>query len=310
MAIQTQTFEQSLAHDTYSTQELQSWEYATQFVSSLANDPNFIEYTTGLDIDSDSQRSFDYAYALSEYAESYVGEYADMFDEQAAEQIRIIANMPYAAYASVAIDLYNQRRKRGERLPESEWEHYNTLKAQTVWYNQMTNVYMYRHGNESFGTISQAAAGTMLDYVPHHDISLFEQKATDILRGARTEAAARHFIESLEPFGISVRAATIEEDLHGADIVVSFGSQQAYIDIKASLNKLAEEAHGYEFTEQGNMYHLPHAKPGRQQNVLLFPGFTDNDLGDSMRLSDKITDERRMAIGSQLTRIFAALKMR
>ena len=268
------------------------WDEASYYVTNLTNEPDFIAYIEdqGFDIGS-----IDYADALSSYTDATLEQQEGLIDEQTATRIRLIANAPYITYASLEINELKRRRMGGRKLPTNEWNRFNALKHQAVWYNQMLNDYMYINDGESFSAIAQATTEQTLDHFPSHT----HQAATTmegILRGARTEAATRHLFDDA---AIPYRPATAEEDLRGADVMLTMPDGEYAIDIKKSLDQLAENDGGYDFEENGKFYSIAHH--GNHKKILLFPGFTESDLGDSVRLSAEITNQRKDKVRAQLS---------
>jgi hypothetical protein len=247
----------------------------------------------------------EYADALSRYAEDYLTTQGELLDDTTAQKIRITANAPYAIHVNTMIQAYNDQRTAKGKLPEDQWQHYNDLKQYAVWYNQTISSYMYDHDDDSMGAISQATVDTALGHFahdPHHAEATMKQ----VLRGARTEAAARHFLEDSH---VPVRPATIEEDLRGADLVVTIANRAFSIDIKSSLDQLARSAGSYDFANTGNqLYYVEHAQGKRDAKIMLFPAFTDADLGDALRLDPETTASRGNIVAVQLQRAINELQ--
>lgn len=291
--VKTQTYETNNP-STIETETLpkSSWDDIGQYVTSLTNEPDFISH---VEEQGFSKGTIEYADALSRYAETEVSRQGELVDEQSATQILLTASAPYITHVSMRINELKELRDGG-KLPKNEWDEFNSLKAQTVWYNQMLSDYMYTYNDDSFSAISQTMVGQVLDHLPSRSV---EPTTTigGIIGGARTEAATRHLLDAIPaPY----RPATPEEDLHGADLVLMFSGEEYYVDIKRSLNKLAENNGGYSFEQTNKTYAIDSSGP--KKKILFFPGFTDNDLGDSLRLNAEITNERKIIIGVQLMR--------
>ena len=299
VATKTKTYEPPITTTETEHPTTSTWDHTSHYVTSLTNEPNFITYVEEQGI---KQGSIDYADALSRYADASLEQQEGLIDEQTATRIRLVANAPYITHASLEINELRRRRMAGRRLPPDEWDRFNALKHQAVWYNQMLNDYMYEHDNESFSTIAQTITEQALDNLPSHT----HQAATTmegILRGARTEAATRHFFDDAE---IPYRPATIEEDLRGADVILTMPDGEYAIDIKKSLDQLAENNGGYDFEENSRFYSI--ADHNGRKKILLFPGFTESDLGNSLRLSPETTDQRKDKIRAQLSMAWAEIR--
>lgn len=309
MLLHEQTNTQPYITEAYTTQQTDSWEHSATFVRELNYDKQFITYALERGIDPNDQYNPDYADALRDFTESILDTHDDMFEDTTKQEIRMIAGIVPIARASQTIDHYSKRRDEGKRLPDDDWRLYNDLKRRTVEYNQIANTYMYDNPEQSYSSLSEAVIGSMADYVPAHDIDALTKKAANTLRGARIEAAAHHLFDAMsQQFDITVRSGTVREDLRGADLVVETQGHTIHIDIKASLDQLARDAKGYNFEKEKKAYYICPEKPGEPRKVLLFPGLTDKNLGDSMKLSEKVTNERLLPMALQLQKIVEHLK--
>lgn len=295
VATKTNTRTHESIHHTAETEQptASRWDSISDYVTSLTNEPDFISLTGGQGLERDSM---EYADALSQYTEASIAQQEGLIDEQMATQIRLVANAPYITHASLRINELKRRRMGGRKLPKDEWDSFNTLKHQAVWYNQMLGDYMYTHDSDSFSDISQALVDQTLDHFPS-GATPAATTMEGIVRGVRTEAATRHLFDDCE---IPYRPATPAEDLRGADVILTLPNAEYDIDIKKSLDQLAENNGGYTFEENAKLYSI--ASHGRgHKKILFFPGFTDADLGDSLRLDETTTNQRKDIIRVQLT---------
>lgn len=270
-----------------------AWDEVSDYVTGLTHEPDFIAYAEEQGFDT---HSMEYADALSQYTEASIEQQAELIDERKATQIRLVANAPYVVHTSLRINELNNQRRGGNTLPKQEWDELNELKRQAVWYNQMMNDYMYTFDDESFSAISQATMDQALDHFVY-DTDTVTTTMEGIVRGARTEAATRHLLDDCN---VPYRAATAEEDLRGADVILTLPSGEYDIDIKKSLDQLAENNGGYNFAETKRLYSIAQNRKGHKK-ILFFPGFTDSDLGDNLRLDEETTNTRKDIIRVQLT---------
>lgn len=270
-----------------------SWDQIGDFVASLSYEPDFLAIVESQNLKS---QSMEYADVLSQYVEASIEQQAELLDEKTTAQLRLVANAPYITHASLKINELNNRRKNGHRLPENEWNEFNNLKQQAVWYNQTLSEYMYSYSDESFSEIAQTIGDQVLDHLPGETQSAIST-IEGIVRGARVESATRHLLEDAN---IPYRTTSIEEDLHGADIVLIHSGNEYPVDIKRSLDQLAENDGGYTQIEESlRLYSIYTDKRGNK-SILFFPGFTDEQLGDNLHLGESVTDERKNLIGAQL----------
>lgn len=124
-------------------------------------------------------------------------------------------------------------------------------------------------------------------------------------RGARTEAATRHLLDIAQ---VPYERGTVYEDTRGGDIIVKFNNQRIKVDIKSSLDQIAKINGGYDETqEQNKAYAISKAPRDRSVTdhvIAIFPGFTDRDFGDSLKLqlSDDELQQRSQMLSAQLMR--------
>lgn len=269
------------------------WDDVGDYVTSLTNEADFIRIVEQQGLVSDS---IEYADALSRYAEEALVQQEGLIDEKTATQIRLVARAPYVTHASLAINKLRTQRMGGRRLAREEWNTFNHMKKQAVLYNQLLNEYMYQNTDDSFSAISQVISDQALDHCGR-DIHAGAMAIEGVVRGARTEAATRHLFDDCD---VPYRSATPEEDLRGADVILTLPSAEYDLDIKKSLDQLANNNGGYNFTETRKLYSIAQNHNGRKK-ILFFPGFTDADLGDKLRLDRATTDTRQDIIRIQLT---------
>lgn len=287
------------AHQLYEQNtETTAWEDSSSYILSLKNDANFIEYLHGHSIDSNDPTSPDYIHGLSLYTQWLVEHDDNMTSPQSLDQILLAGMSPHHVMNSMTIRLYEQKREAEGRLPDDEWNHYNELKKESVEYNQLLSNYMHTFDHESFSTISQSLIDSAADHFPHETLSAAIGNLENTLKGARTEAAARHLIG--DSAGIPSRPATTSEDLQGADIVVQHNNRDYSIDIKSSYAQLEHANPGHDFAEKQQLYHVQEHLKSNTHRILLFPGFTEKVLGDSLRLSKEQTENLALRILVQL----------
>lgn len=268
-------------------------------VQSFENDPTFIESLNSQNIDPNDKTNMDYASTLSYYAEDYCQVYADTLDPKEAQEISLIANTPYMLHVSHNLAHYeNERRKR--RLDDDEWSYYTeTLKPYAVWYNQKLSDYIFEHDETKFSALTETLADSAYDSFPHHETAV-ESQIKIIARGARTEAVGRQLLQDTP---IEHVPGTAEDDLRGGDIIITYKGKRIKVDFKSSLDSIARLRGGYDdITKNHLTYALTHNKNDKYGAIVLFPGFTDKDLGDNCRLPEKIAAQRSQAIAIQLQR--------
>ncbi len=270
-----------------------NWDDIGHYVTSLTNEADFITLVEEQGLANDS---LEYAEALSRYTDDTLAQQEGLVDEKTATQIRLVAGAPYVTHASLAMNELRARRMGGRRLPREEWNAFNHMKKQAVLYNQLLNEYMYQYPDDSFSALSQAISDQALDH-SGRDTQTAANAIEGVVRGARTEAATRHLFDDC---AVPYRAATPEEDLRGADVILTLPGAEYDLDIKKSLDQLASNNGGYDFTETRKLYSIAQNRSGHKK-ILFFPGFTDVDLGDKLRLDRATTEARQDIIRIQLT---------
>lgn len=275
---------------------------AHKVVSDFSQDSLFIESLLDKGVDPEDTTSYGYMAALSAYAEDYVANLGDMYDPRVVTEISLLANAPLMIYVSNQIQHYESQRSGGHRLNQESWSYLqNELKPYSVWFNQKLSDYMVDHDTTKFSDIIEALTDTTLEHFPHHEEDV-ESHLTNIARGARTEAVGRQLVALT---GLQYAPGTPEDDLRGGDIVVVYKGKRIKIDFKSSLDQIAKHIGGYDAVEEKHqMYAVRHFKRDKYGSILLFPGFTDGDLGDACRLPQKVAEERAFQMSIQLQRAF------
>jgi hypothetical protein len=268
-------------------------------VQNFENEPLFIESLINQGIDPHNKTTLEYANALSYYAEDFCNIYADSLDSKESEEVSLIANTPYMLHVSRDLAHYENERKV-RRLDEDEWTYFTqTLKPYAVWYNQKLSDYMFTNDNTKFSTINETLADSAYDSFPHKEGAV-EQQVKNITRGARTEAVGRQLLEDTD---IQHAPGTPEDDLRGGDIIIIYNNKRIKVDLKSSLESIAKLRGGYdEIAKTNTAYALMHNKRDAYGSIVLFPGFTDKDLGDNCRLPERIAKQRSQLMANQLQR--------
>lgn len=290
----TEIFRSNLDH-----RQLPDLQNSLNIVKNFENEPVFIEQLTKHGIDPHDRTSVDYANALSYYAQDYCNTRADMLEPKQSQEISLIASTPRMLHVSQEIAQYEGMRKT-RRLDDSEWSYLTqTLKPYSVEYNQNLSDYIFKYSDTNFKSLNETLADGAYDSFPHRE-SAVEQQIKIISRGARTEAVGRHLLEDTP---IEYTPGTPEDDLRGGDIIIIYKGKRIKVDFKSSLDSIAKLRGGYdEITEKKLTYALVHNKRDQYGSIVLFPGFTDNDLGDNCRLPKKMAEERSFSIMIQLQR--------
>ncbi len=276
-----------------------SWKSANETIAAFAYEPLFMESLQNSGIDPLDRTSSEYANALSFYALDYCHTHADILAPDEAAQITLIANAPYLSHVQRDLDHFEHERKH-RRLDNDEWSYLNdTLKPYAVWYNQRLSDYIYTHPNSNLSEINQTLSDSTISHFPHKEHEVTE-KLHAITKGARKEAITRQLLDRTP---IEYVPATPEEDLHGGDLIILYNGKRIKVDVKSSLDAIARIRGGYdEIESKGLMYAITRDKRDTYGSIVLFPGFTEAELGNNCRLPADGLDERAMMLAIQLQR--------
>lgn len=289
------------------------WIEAHAAIQKISNEPAFIDTLSGAGLQPTDRTSLDYAKALSVYAGDYceTRERDESIERGLADQIKLLANAAYYLHNQKEISYYeNERDVR--HLSDEEWQYYQDFKPYMIWYNQLLADYAYANPRATLSDMNTALITQALPSFPG-EAEAVERHIKQATRGARTEAASR---ELLDRTPIDYSPGTIEDDLRGGDLIVTYKGHRVKVDIKSSLGDIAAVRGGYAEIDQ---HHLSYAilKARRDGNdkakhvVVVFPGFTDEDFGDSLslQLPDEVIQQHANSLARQLTLAFRELQL-
>jgi len=257
--------------------------------------------------------SVDYAKALSEYATQYCEEHQhdDSLTTDQIDQIKLLANAPLYLHNEKELSFFDSEKHR-RRLADDEWQYCQDFKPYMIWYNQLLADYAYTNRRDTLSGLNNVLIQQALPYFPS-EAEAVERNIKRATRGARTEAVAR---ELLDRTPIDYSPGTIDDDLRGGDLIVTYQGHRVKVDIKSSIAEIAAVRDGY---DEIDSHHLRYAilitrKDGgdtAKHVVVLFPGFTDSDLGDSLslQLPEANIQEHADSMAKQLHLAFAELKL-
>lgn len=220
------------------------------------------------------------------------------------------ANAPYLGHVQKQLDRYEQQRKH-RRLSSAEWVEYSDiLKPYAVWYNQLLSDHFYTHPETTFSDVNRVLIEQTLDHFPHHEQDI-ELSVLATTKGARKEAVTRQILDQTH---INYVPGTPEDDLKGGDIIIEYNGKRIKVDIKSSLQAIADIRGGYdEIQKKHVMYAISRDKRKGKNNkfnsIIIFPGFTDDDLGDRCYLAPELMETRADNLAVQLQRACIEAKL-
>ena len=289
------------------------WSEAQTCVQQLATKPAFIERLTSAGLPNEDKTSLDYAKALSARAGDYCAsrEQDGSINRSLADQIKLLANVSFYLHNQKEISYYEQERDN-RRLTDEQWQYYQDFKPYMIWYNQLLSDYAYSNPRATLSDLNNNLIAQALPSFPG-EIEAVERNVKRATRGARTEAASR---ELLDRTHLDYSPGTIEDDLRGGDLIVTYNGHRVKVDIKSSLSDVAAVRGGYQSI---NEHQLSYAilKTRRDGNdkakhvVVLFPGFTDGDFGDwlSLQLPEQAIQKHADKLAAQLELAFRELQL-
>ena len=299
--------------DTITSPTPSGWIEAHNLVQGFLAEPTFIDALSSSGLHPIDKTSVEYAKALSVYA----GEYCDTHEQDKsigqgqADQIKLLSNIPYYLHNQKEISYYeNERDVR--HLTDEEWQYYQDFKPYMIWYNQLLSDYAYTNPHGTLSDVNTALMNQALPSFPGESEAV-ERNIKRATRGARTEAASR---ELLDRTPIDYSPGTIEDDLRGGDLIVTYKGHRVKVDIKSSLSDIAAVRGGYAEIDQHQLSYaiLKARRDGNDKAkhvVVIFPGFTDADFGDSLslQLSDETIQTHANSLAHQLTLAFHELQL-
>ncbi|MBC7868707.1 hypothetical protein H7X69_00820 [Candidatus Saccharibacteria bacterium] len=290
-----------------------SWMEASKVVRGFSTEQTFLQTLANEDLQPSDRTTVEYANALSAYAEDYcdVNNQDGAIEQSQVDQIKLLANAPRFMHNKEEVTYYdNERRKR--RLTDEEWNHYQSFKPYMVWYNQLLSDYAYTNPQAKLSDMNRALVEQSIPSFPGQT-EVVERGIKDATRGARTEAVSRQLLDRTP---VDYSPGTIEDDLRGGDLIVMHNGHRIKVDIKSSLSDVAAIRGGYDKIYKE---HISYAisKKKRDHNVkdqhvvVVFPGFTDLDLGDSfnLRLPEEDIQNRADFLAHQLKFAFRELRL-
>lgn len=274
--------------------ETSNIESSRRLLEGLTLDPSFIEYSNGADTGT-----FEYYDSLSKFIEDYTNAHADILDTEQIEGLLVLANAPLALDVSERISEVSLRRDKNEYIEEPEWSAYNDNKRYSVWYNKLLGNYMENNPDSSFSEIKQAISDSAASAGLYSEVA--EKYTRYITTGARTEVASKDLLQYVvKDFG-EVTEGTEEDDLRGGDLWIKVSGKRLKIDIKNSMSEI-EAGRDYDPSAE-KLYRIGkyvHKDGSTEKSIILFPGFTSKDLGDSILLDDAQKEKLAPRLGLQL----------
>jgi len=288
------------------------WSEAAKTVRQFSSEPAFLEMLQTERISPTDPTTVEYANALSVYAQDYCDVYGQdgTVEQSELEQVRLIANAPYFLHVKKEVSFYEHKRST-QGLNKDEREYYQGFKPYMVWYNQALSDYAYSNPNEKMSDLNKALIEQSLVAFPR-ETGVVEREIKMATRGGRTEAVARSLIDLTS---IDYAPGTIEDDLKGGDFIVMHNGNRVKVDIKSSLSSIAHIRGGYDQIEKQQITYAiskdKRSSDKSQHTVVLFPGFTDSDIGDSLSLNLSQPDIQKRAdfVAKQLNLAFAELRV-
>ena len=289
------------------------WFEAHEIVQAFSLKPAFIDALSRAKLQPTDRTSVEYAKALSAYAGNDCDrrEQDGTIERGLADQIKLLANAAYYLHNEKEISYYENERDI-RRLTDEEWEYYQDFKPYMIWYNQLLADYAYANPQATLSDMNTALIAQALPSFPS-ETEAVERHIKQATRGARTEAVSR---ELLDRTAIDYNPGTIDDDLRGGDLIVTYQGHRVKVDIKSSLSDIAAVRGGYDEIDKHQLSFaiLKARRDGNDKAkhvVVVFPGFDDSDLGDSLslHLPDEAIQQHANSLARQLTLAFHELQL-
>jgi len=290
-----------------------SWNEASRVVRGFTTEPAFIEALGSEGVSPTDSTTVEYANALSAYAESYYSVYGqdESTDPNQSTQIRLLASAPRLIHSQKEINFYQSEGKK-RNLTTEEKTYCNSFKPYLVWYNQLLSDYDFANPTGKMSEMSKALTEQSLLSFPY-DSPLVESSIRKRMRGARTEAVSQQLLSRTS---LDYSPGTANDDLQGGDVIVIHKGLRIKVDLKSSLDPIATIRGGYDKIFKDRICYAISKKAsnhGNKENyvIVLFPGFTDSDLGDSLglHLPEKDMQSRAENIERQIRLAFRELRL-
>ncbi|MBC7943274.1 hypothetical protein H7X68_02130 [Candidatus Saccharibacteria bacterium] len=286
-----------------------SWVDAHNIVQKFTTESAFIDKLSNDDSQPPDITSVEYANALSVHAQEYCD--ARKISQSQSDQIKLLANVPYYLHNQKESSYYeNERDVR--HLTDEEWQYYQGFKPYMIWYNQLLSDYVYTNPQATLSDMDTALIEQALPSFPG-ELESVERNIKAAVRGARTEAVSRELLDLTQ---IDYSPGTIDDDLRGGDLIVIYKGNRVKVDIKSAISDIAAVRGGYSEIDK---HHLTFAifkarRDGHDKTkhvVVIFPGFTDSDLGDSLslQLPEKDIQKHADSLAKQLQLAFDELHL-
>ena len=283
------------------------WSEAKEVVRTITTEPSFLNLLKAEGLHPADKTVTGYADVLSRATEDYCSADTreDTITQRQIDQIKLLANVSFFLHNQKEVSYYEDKR-RERQLTDAERERYHGFKPYLVWYNQLLSDYAYTNPEATLSDMNNALIKQALPSFPN-EADIVQHHIEQATRGARTEAASRQLLDRTP---LAYSPGTIDDDLHGGDLIVMRGGLRIKVDIKSSASDIANIRGGFDRNET-ELINYAIFKSARDHHdktthvIVLFPGFSDADLGDSLGLhlpeaemqkrADFITHELQLA---------------
>lgn len=273
------------------------WSEASKMVRNFTTEPAFLESLGREGVSPTDPTTLEYANALSSYSEGFYSAYEldNTTDPNQSTQIRLIASAPRLIHSMEEITFYlNEAKQRNLSTDEKTYQ--NSFKPFLVWYNQLLSGYDLANPTGKMSEMAKALTEQSLLSFPY-DGQGVENNTKMIMRGARTEAASQQLLSRTK---LNYSPGTAQDDMRGGDVIILHKGLRIKVDLKSSLEKIAAIRGGYDKIIKEKICYAISKKPGNHGNkeahvIVLFPGFTDSDFGNSLGLQLSETDMQSRA---------------
>jgi hypothetical protein len=250
-------------------------------IAELGFDPSFQQLLAEKNIPLDTDNPDAYWGAVAEHVDQLVAD--PSLDPLERDSLATVAYLPLALthsyYLERHMDQLDPRQKR-------------TAKETASSYNSLLRHFVTTYPQSSDGLL-HALQGATLEIMgaDADEFTRFaEQHLAARLRGVKHEIGFGRILDSL---GVAHRDATLDEDLKGKDLIISYRGRDIGVDVKASLDQVDAKNRGSNGTPVAH-------KPGG--DLIIFSMLRDADFDGTFEPNPKRVADIGPAAGAILQR--------
>jgi hypothetical protein len=250
-------------------------------VGELEREPAFQRFLIEHGIDSNDRE--EYWRAVASYADQLV-DGNEALSEVERASLALAANLPTVLISSYHLK-HNQASLDKQAL--------RTAKATACSYNNLLKHYVLAHP-QPVDQLHQSLLGVTLQTIgnDYTEMTTYAETYLNVtFKGIKHEIGFSQILDTFPKEVVNYREATVEEDLKGQDVVITFNGHAIGVDVKASLSEIENKNNGSSRT--------PIARKS-DGDLVMWSMLQDEDFGNSFTASPEKIAERAVAAGGFL----------